>query len=98
MANYRFTLISNTEKQLVSTPNMDVINNRQCIIFNVEDDPITAIFSSLREQQPSSLFEITDIENAPKCLGCLYDRPGQEEHMDCVSGCLHDMQCNICSF
>lgn len=33
-------------------------------------------------------YEIQDVKLAPKCFGCLYDRPGQRDHMDPYTGCL----------
>jgi len=47
------------------------------------------------KSQLASVYEIltkykfTHIELAPDCNGCIYDLPGQSEHMDCISGCLH---------
>lgn len=37
------------------------------------------------------------LEKGNKCYGCLYDRMGQNDHMECNSGCLHDPEtCIIC--
>jgi hypothetical protein len=33
-------------------------------------------------------YEITEIKIAPKCLGCVYDAPGQRDHMIYPHGCL----------
>lgn len=35
---------------------------------------------------------ITDVKNKGeiKCFGCVYDCPGQRDHMQCPTGCLHD--------
>ena len=46
----------------------------------------------------SNMYEISDIESAPKCYGCLHNRMGQNDHMECSTGCLHDSDtCLICS-
>jgi hypothetical protein len=37
----------------------------------------------------SEKYSISDIELAPNCYGCLYDLPGQKDHMECPTGCLH---------
>lgn len=45
----------------------------------------------------SKKYAITNIEPAPDCYGCLYDCPGQRDHMECPGGCLHDTTlCDIC--
>ena len=42
-------------------------------------------------------YKISDIEKAPLCYGCLYDCMGQKDHMDCITGCLHDPNmCYLC--
>jgi hypothetical protein len=38
----------------------------------------------------SQLYNISNIELAPNCYGCIYDCPGQQDHMECPTGCLHD--------
>lgn len=55
-------------------------------------------------EQLASLYEIQqqykicDIEVAPDCPGCLFDCPGQKDHMQCNIGCLHNpMTCDCCS-
>ena len=55
------------------------------------------------KEQMISLYEIsqkyiiTDIELTPDCYGCLYDSPGQRDHMECPTGCLHDVtKCYTC--
>jgi len=48
------------------------------------------------KEQLASLYEIckcytiSNIEIAPNCLGCIYECPGQRDHMQCPTGCLHD--------
>ena len=45
-----------------------------------------------------NMYEISNIEQAPQCYGCLYDRMGQKDHMECDTGCLHDKEtCFLCS-
>jgi len=35
-------------------------------------------------------YSLSLIEIAPACYGCRYDRPGQRDHMECSTGCLHN--------
>lgn len=45
------------------------------------------------------LYEISNIEPAPTCQGCLYDCMGQRDHMECNTGCLHDpIMCGNCTY
>lgn len=40
---------------------------------------------------------IDSIEPTSDCEGCRYDCPGQRDHMDCPTGCLHDtLTCSLC--
>lgn len=42
-------------------------------------------------------YTINDIELAPDCYGCLHDSPGQRDHMECPTGCLHSKYtCSYC--
>lgn len=36
------------------------------------------------------MYAISNIIPAPDCFGCLYDLSGQQEHMECPTGCLHN--------
>lgn len=41
---------------------------------------------------------ITDIKKLSNCDGCSNDSPGQLDHMQCSSGCLHDRgSCELCN-
>ena len=42
-------------------------------------------------------YAIVGIEETSGCQGCVYDAPGQRDHMECPDGCLHmkDM-CDFC--
>ena len=41
---------------------------------------------------------ITDIKKLSTCDGCVNDSPGQLDHMQCSSGCLHDWtSCESCN-
>lgn len=45
----------------------------------------------------SQIYEISDVTLAPDCVGCIYDSPGQRDHMECPTGCLHEIQlCTSC--
>lgn len=45
----------------------------------------------------SQMYKITDVKLAPSCIGCIYDCPGQRDHMECPSGCLHQKEfCLLC--
>jgi hypothetical protein len=50
-------------------------------------DTLKAQMASMYEIQANYAF--SDIEIAPNCYGCLHDCPGQRDHMECPSGCLH---------
>lgn len=40
---------------------------------------------------------IDGIEPTNDCEGCRYDYPGQRDHMQCSTGCLHDPHtCHLC--
>lgn len=60
-------------------------------------------FDELRNQLVSmhcflSEYIISDIEPGPNCYGCLNDRGGQADHMECSTGCLHDKDgCSSCN-
>lgn len=41
-------------------------------------------------------YEIVGIYMSSSCYGCRYDRPGQDDHMECDTGCLHDP--DLCSW
>ena len=44
------------------------------------------------------MYDITGIKEIPDCEGCQYDSPGQDNHTDCPSGCLHtSIYCDVCS-
>ena len=46
----------------------------------------------------SKIYEITDIKRLSDCYGCANDRGGQNDHMECPTGCLHDpSMCEGCS-
>jgi len=59
--------------------------------------------NKLKEQMASlyeisQMYEVSDIQLAPTCIGCIYDCPGQLDHMECPSGCLHETElCFLCS-
>jgi len=63
------------------------------------DDDMTALrkkLCSLNEIREK--YEITNIELAPSCCGCLNDCCGQNDHMECPTGCLHDKEsCSVCN-
>ena len=43
-------------------------------------------------------YRITDIISISQCRGCVWERMGQKDHMECNTGCLHDSRlCDICS-
>lgn len=45
----------------------------------------------------SERYEVKDIKLAPSCYGCIFERPGQRDHMECNTGCLHDsLLCEVC--
>jgi len=42
-------------------------------------------------------YKIYDIEVTESCFGCVNGCCGQKDHMECPSGCLHDMKtCATC--
>jgi hypothetical protein len=44
-----------------------------------------------------NMYNITDLKLESYCHGCVWDRPGQCDHMDCPTGCLHNAsQCPLC--
>jgi len=44
------------------------------------------------------MFTLFDIELVKQCYGCENNLPGQNEHMDCEGGCLHDANtCKYCT-
>lgn len=46
----------------------------------------------------ASKYDISNIQPAPSCHGCLFNRPGQDDHLDCDTGCLHfSPMCTRCS-
>lgn len=59
--------------------------------------------AALKEQLASiyeirNNYEISNIEIAPDCYGCIHDRPGQRDHMECPTGCLHTPElCFTCN-
>lgn len=45
----------------------------------------------------SHMYSLSNIELAPQCFGCLNNRPGQRDHMECPTGCLHNKDyCHYC--
>ncbi len=37
------------------------------------------------------------VKEGQKCYGCIHDRPGQKDHMECPTGCLHAKEeCSMC--
>lgn len=60
-----------------------------------------AIYQYLeRTDKHSPIKDIFQIEKVVLnlCLGCKYDNCGQDDHMDCPTGCLHNPEnCSSCS-
>ncbi len=83
----------NIEQQILESLLEEKRTNRLHKLLQNSDMDIENI-DSLREQM-ASLDEIKTkytISNITKveCEGCIYNYPGQIEHMTCPTGCLHD--------
>src|SRR5437868_5013534 len=117
MTSYQFILIQKGSEYIGNTHNIrvNVPDNKcqQCVIINVEGDPVTTIFSELldcirRQRNGEKLISLDEIRQLfdielistddLKCFGCLNNCSGQDEHMECNTGCLHNSTfCDICS-
>jgi hypothetical protein len=52
---------------------IDRLKNKMCSIYEIVNK-----------------YTIKDVERAPnECYGCLNNSPGQRDHMECSTGCLH---------
>ena len=61
---------------------------------------ICSVIQKETQEEPSgrNLGSFSHVDTSLECYGCLYDRPGQRDHMECPSGCLHSPQyCGECS-
>jgi len=49
------------------------------------------------EYTVANRYAIIGIEETSGCQGCVYDAPGQRDHMECPGGCLHTRDlCDFC--
>lgn len=64
--------------------------------------PFAGDLKKLKRQMASlyeinTRYEVSNIKEAPDCIGCLYDCEGQRDHMECPTGCLHTRTtCFVC--
>jgi hypothetical protein len=63
------------------------------------EDPALLEEQLLSESDFRLQVRIWDIATVNGCYGCLYDCLGQDDHMSCQGGCLHDPTiCDHCSY
>lgn len=44
-----------------------------------------------------STVELLEVKEIEGCMGCCYEKLGQQAHMECPNGCLHDPKtCDLC--
>lgn len=89
----RFETLDRFDSEL--TANRDVTIARLRENLPLQYKPYANDLNKLKDEmaslyEVSELYEVCDVEPAPNCYGCLYDCPGQRDHMECPTGCLYD--------
>ena len=64
---------------------------------SIDSTTSTTLTTSTTDNECSIEPQLTN--ECPECPGCLIQSCGQDAHMDCMNGCLHDPRnCDSCSY